>query len=342
MSIYKRGETWWIRIHHGGKEIRRTTGTENKKQAQQFHDNLKTNLWKQEKLGDKPAYLWEEAVVRWFSERKDWSSAGNWKYQLQWLHPHLCGVALESIDQRMIAFLRAKKEKEGVKNGTVNSLMSVVRSVLRSAVQWEWLDKAPIMKNAPEPSRRVRYLSDDEEMALLNELPLHIKQIARFALCTGLRMNNILALQWEQVDILRKVAWIHPDQAKAGKAISIPLNNDACLILREQMGQHLTHIFSYNGLPLLKANGNTWRDAVKRSGVKNFTFHGLRHTWASRLIQAGTPVHALMEMGGWSDVSMVRKYAHFGSEHLLDFANKINKPAQKPAHPVNLELKKSG
>lgn len=54
-----------------------------------------------------------------------------------------------------------------------------------------------------------------------------------FALATGLRRSNIIHLEWQQIDMERKVAWIHPEQAKAGKAIGVALNETACRVLRE-------------------------------------------------------------------------------------------------------------
>ncbi|WP_408605675.1 tyrosine-type recombinase/integrase [Methylosarcina fibrata] len=52
--------------------------------------------------------------------------------------------------------------------------------------------------------------------------------------------------------------------------------------------------------------------------------HDLRHTWASWLVQAGTPLHALQELGGWESVEMVRRYAHFSSDHLADYVERLS------------------
>jgi integrase len=240
-------------------------------------------------------------------------------------------MKLTDIGQEKINQIRLLKQKDTVngktevKPRTVNAILNLIRSILRAAVEWEWIDRAPVFKMLAEPTRRVRYLSQDEERALLNELPLHLKQITRFALSTGLRMSNILTLEWSQIDITRQTTWIHADQAKANKAISIPLNTDAMAIIHEQLGQHASHVFSYKDKPILRANGRAWREAVKRANIQDFNFHCLRHTWASRLIQAGVPTHTLMELGGWADIAMVRKYAHFGEEHLREYANKIIK-----------------
>ena len=75
-------------------------------------------------------------------------------------------------------------------------------------------------------------------MKLLLELPTHLRDVAAFALATGLRRANITGLTWEQVDLRRKLAWVHPDQAKARRAIAVPLNDMAMKVLGRQVGLH--------------------------------------------------------------------------------------------------------
>ena len=55
--------------------------------------------------------------------------------------------------------------------------------------------------------------------------------MAAFSLATGLRKGNVTGLHWTQVDMVRRLAWIHPDQAKARKAIAVPLNAEAVVII---------------------------------------------------------------------------------------------------------------
>jgi integrase len=74
--------------------------------------------------------------------------------------------------------------------------------------------------------------------------------MAAFSLATGLRASNITGMQWSQVDLTRRLAWIHPDQAKAEKAIPVPLNAEAVALISKQVGKHLTHVFSFRGRPI--------------------------------------------------------------------------------------------
>lgn len=122
--------------------------------------------------------------------------------------------------------------------------------------------------------------------------------MARFSLLTGLRESNVTKLEWNQIDLQRRVAWIHPDQAKAGKAIGVPLNDEVVNIVRSQVGNDLHYVFVYKGKAVLRANNHAWRKALNRAGVKDFRWHDLRHTWASWHVQAGTPLNALQKLGG--------------------------------------------
>lgn len=87
-------------------------------------------------------------------------------------------------------------------------------------------------------------------------------------------------------------------------------------------------------------SNTAWRAALKRAGIDDFRFHDLRHTWASWLIQAGVPLSALQEMGGWESIEMVRRYAHLAPNHLTEHARKIDDIIG--THDTNLALLKIG
>lgn len=156
-------------------------------------------------------------------------------------------------------------------------------------MDWEWLDRVPRVRMLPEPKRRVRWLTRDEASRLITALPSHLAAMTRFSLETGLRCANVTGLQWSQVDLVRRTAWIHPDQAKARKAIAVPLSTAAVIVIREQIGKHPIHVFTYQGKPVIQVNTKTWRATLRKVGITEFRWHDLRHTWASWHVQAGTP-----------------------------------------------------
>ena len=77
---------------------------------------------------------------------------------------------------------------------------------------------------------------------------------------------------------------------------------------------------TYEGNPIRYVNTKAWLNALKRAGIADFRWHDLRHTWASWLIQNGTPLYDLQEMGGWKSAAMVRRYAHLAPAHMARHA----------------------
>lgn len=288
---------------------------------------MKAKTWSIQKLGHKPGRSWQEAVLRWLEETSQKASQKDDIANLRWLDPYLGGLMLPDITRDKIDSLIAIRMREGVTNATVNRMLAVIRAILRrAAFDWEWLDKIPKVKLLPEPKRRVRWLTHEEAGALIKELPEHLAEMVRFALATGLRQANVTGLEWSQVDMERCIAWIHPDQAKARKPISVPLSEKAMQVLRRQQGKHPTKVFTYLGKPVREVNTKAWRNALKRVGIVDFRWHDLRHTWASWHVQKGHSLHVLQELGGWESVEMVRRYAHLGQSHLAQYADNSCQP----------------
>jgi integrase len=112
---------------------------------------------------------------------------------------YLRGRLLHTITRDEIQAMGKVKAKEASRP-TANPYLALVRAVLRRAAgPWQWIDKAPAVTLYPEAKRRVRWLSKEEVSRLLNALPPHQRQPARFALATGLRQANVLRLQWPDV-----------------------------------------------------------------------------------------------------------------------------------------------
>lgn len=326
MSLYKRGGTWWLEFFGpDGRRIRESTGTGDKVLAQEFHDHRKVELWRVFRLGEKPRRTWNEAVVKWLKERAHKATIDTDRMHLRWCDPFLGGKCLDQIDRDLIDRLTDAKLNEDVTHATVNRMLEVVRAILRKCRDdWEWVDRIPKVRLLPEPTRRIRWLTREEADRLLPNLPPHLAAMAAFSLATGLRRANVTGLQWSQVDLVRRVAWIHPDQAKARRAIPVPLNAEAVVIVRKQLGKHPVYVFAYRGSRITQVNTKAWRLALGRAGIDDFRWHDLRHTWASWHVQNGTPLHVLQEMGGWECSEMVRRYAHLSAEHLAPYAERLS------------------
>jgi integrase len=318
--LFKRKNYWYYKFTIGGKTVYRSTGTNDKTKAQEIADKARAKTWDHIKGGEKQTYIWQEAVVRYLQEA-DKKSINDDKSMLRWLSQHLDNKYLHDIDKAVIESIIDAKLKEGVSKTRVNRITTVINTILNKSVkEWQWLDTKPHIRKFKEADTRIRWLTQDEARRLLSELPKHLEAMARFSLSTGLRESNVTGLQWSQLDMQRRCAWIHADQAKAKKAIGVPLNDDALAVIRGQIGNHHTHVFAYQGKPVKKAGTQAWHKALRRAGIEQFRWHDLRHTWASWHVQNGTPLHILKELGGWSSYEMVERYAHLSPEHLAEFA----------------------
>lgn len=212
--------------------------------------------------------------------------------------------------------------------------LALMKAILRAAErEWKWLEKAPVIKIPQVRNKRVRWLEVEEAKRLIDECPEPLKSVVRFALATGLRRSNIINLEWQQIDMQRRVAWVNPEDSKSNRAIGVALNDTACRVFREQIGKHHKWVFVHQKsgnrpdgtkTPEVRKmrvdDGRAWNAACRRAGIEDFRFHDLRHTWASWLIQSGVPLSVLQEMGGWESIEMVRRYAHLAPNHLTEHA----------------------
>ena len=324
MSLYKRGDIWWVHITTAkGRRIRRSTGIRARKAAQEYHDRLKAEQWRTERLGERPAYSWDQAAVQWLKESTHKATHEQDRAILRWLDPYLGGRRLSELTRESIVEIAAAKAKEA-SPATANRHLALVRAILRKARdEWEWVDRIPKIRQYRVQNRRIRWISREQAERLLACLPPHQAAMARFGLVTGLRQRNVSHLEWSQVDLAQRLAWIHPDQAKAKRAIGVPLNAEALSVLRGRLGQHDRYVFTWKGKPLVQVNTKAWRVAVQKAGLQDFRWHDLRHTWASWHAQAGTPLNVIQEMGGWASADMVRRYAHLSVTHLREYAERI-------------------
>ena len=186
----------------------------------------------------------------------------------------------------------------------------------------------PKVERRQMPPGRTRWLTAEEWERLrkaLDEESQLLREAAEFTLATGLRENNVLNLEWRQIDLQRRVAWLHADQTKQAKPLGVPLNDAALAILASRSGENKTYVFAHpdSGLPLYKASNRAWYTALRKAKLKGFRWHDLRHTWASWAVMSGVRLEEIQRLGGWATASMVQRYAHLSSEHLAEAAARV-------------------
>lgn len=295
MSLYKRGAIWWYYIVHQGVRHRASTGYREKADAQRFHDELKAELWKERRGGYIHATLDAWALGKGESDR----------YHVAKLKRLIEDGPLDGLEEKEVAALLPQNPGTFNRYANVLSAAGVIK-----------------LKRKKNPAGRLRWLTAEEWTALRAELPEHWVPMADFAIATGLRRANVFWLEWSQVDMTRRKAWIHPDEAKAGVAIGVPLSEAAMAVLEAQRGRSDVWVFpAPDGNPVVKLKTRDWKKIVRAAGIPYCTWHSFRHTWATWHLMGGTPLEVLKVLGGWKDLRMVLKYAHLAESHVDSYAN---------------------
>lgn len=307
MSLYKRGGIWWISLSVRGRRVRRSTRTADRQKSKREHDELAARLW-QERQSGKTFY---HALAAWLKEQERSRNEKNAIKQIKRIYRDrpLVDVTPESIAEAL-----ADKSAS-----TYNRLVNTIRAAINVGVSRGWMESAPKFKRRKTRDKRTVFLTLEQWDKLRPLLPEHQKDLADFALATGLRWSNVTNLEWSQVDLTRKLAWIHNDQAKDDTDLSVPLSAAAMQILERRKDIHDTFVFTYRGR-VIKSPKTAWNKAREKAGLPGFKWHYLRHTWASWHAMNGTPLAVLQELGGWSSLEMVKRYAHLARSYTAQFA----------------------
>lgn len=325
MSLYRQPKSrkWWVRISVAGIKTRRSTGTEDRAQAEEFEQRERARLWRLHKLGDRGALSWKEATERYLSE-SDRSRTRD-RAILQRLSADLDPEAVRAVDADAIEELRKGLLEDGLARSTVDRHMRTVRAVLKACARWGILEAAPAVPMYGGKGAPPRWLSQAEFARLKAKLAPELAIAAEFAVYTGLRMRSQAQLTWDRVDLRTRRLWIPRQHMKAGGDHGIPLSPTAVRVLRaaRRRGAGDARVFrSWFG-----GNFNTkaFRSAAKAAGLEGLRWHDLRHTFAAWAVQSGVTLQELMQLGGWASYASVLVYAHLAPDHLAEAAAKIGR-----------------
>ena len=190
-------------------------------------------------------------------------------------------------------------------------------------------------RHRKEDNSRLRYLTAEEEAKLRGVLqarwPEHIPELD-LALHTGLRLSEMYGLDWQDVDLARRLLLVR--RGKNGEARYTRLNSVALKALAElrKRGDGTGRVIrNLAGEPL--CGPRYWFEkALKEAGIQGFRWHDLRHTFASRLAMAGVGLRAIQDALGHKSIAMTVRYSHLAPDFLLDVVEKL---VPKPAEAVS-------
>jgi integrase len=240
-------------------------------------------------------------------------------------------VPLDQLRPARLAEYKASRRAQGIAPKTLNDELGLLGHAYKLGMrEWEWVTDNPVLKIAKEKVRNLieRWLTPEEEQRLLAVSPLWLQEIIVFALHTGMRRGEILTLHWSQVDLVRRTLTIL--EQKNGARDTLPVNDTAMAVLQTRAAGRTSSTEAVflneaghprNARNLLRA----FYPAMRKAGITRFRFHDLRHTFATRLIQAGVDVYTVQKLGRWKTISMVLRYAHHQPESLRGGAEVLDR-----------------
>ncbi len=304
--------------------------TENKIKDGKYHAEIKSKKYT---VNDIIKRYKETVLIHKPNIQKDWNA------QLNWWEDKIGIYTLADVTPSLISEIRDMLTTENSSRGkprspaTINRYLTTLQCVFSIAVkEWELIEVNPFfrVKKMKEPKGRVKWLENEQRIALLKECKKaensYLYPVVIVALSTGARKMEILSLKWKDVDLENGRAVLH--DTKNGERRSINLLgtvNDIIKELYNNKKKGSIYVFpSKDGKKPFDIT-RSWKKALKNACIEDFRFHDLRHTTASYLAMQGKSMGEIADVLGHKTLQMVKRYAHLSDEHKKSLTADVNK-----------------
>jgi integrase len=317
MALYQKDGNWFIDYYANGRRKREKIGTSKslaeivlKKRKVEIAEGKFLDIKKEQKIKFED---FAEEYLKLHSEHKK-SYDTDCKI-VGLLKKFLGGKYLYEINSLDIEKFKSQRAKE-VSPATVNRALAVLKSMFNRAIAWGKVERNPCktVKLFKENNQRLRFLEREEVDKLLVNCCQHLRPIVMVALHTGMRKSEILGLKWHDIDIKRNIIYLH--DTKNGEKREVPMNRAVQkAIIGVFKSPESQYIFcNRDGEPYGDIK-KSFLTAVKKSGIVNFHFHDLRHTFASQLVMSGVDLNTVRELLGHKSLEMTLRYSHLSPDH---------------------------
>ena len=340
MTVLKRGNYYWIDFGFNHHRYRRRSPHNSYKGAQAYELTIRQKLTRGETLEEtKPVtrYTFKEVALQWLDSyvknNNKPSEFINRGYILNAnLIPHFGDFDIDEINSYSIEQYKNRLLKEAkLSTKSINNQLCILSRCLKTAVEWGMMKEIPKIKLLKVPPQKYDYLNETETLQLLQNAEGQWYDLILLALQTGMRFGELIALRWEDINIVEKFLTVNKSivrkiegSPKNNKPRTIPLTQSVSEMLYKRIRDSQYVFHDATGSPLTY---DVCRHALHviclKASLRKINWHVLRHSFASHLAAKRNSIIAIKELMGHADVKTTMRYTHVNLPVLQNAINTL-------------------
>jgi len=317
MGIFRRKDSpyWWYRIQLDHRVVSGSTRVRDKRLAEKIYLEKRHQAVEEDHFpGLKGRRVPFPQMCRMFMEKYSKASKRSWysdQSTIRRLNAFFGNCTLASITPQKVEEYKASR-KGFVKEATINRELACLKTIFSKAVEWGYVRDNPVkrVRFFREELKPIRILTASEKERMLSEAPEFLRPILLTALKTGMRKGEILNLRWSEVDLARQTISVR--RTKGKRLRQIPIHPQLAELMKS-LPRRSEYVFpGPDGKKLVQGGyvRGAFESLVRTMGLGDFTFHDLRHNFASELMEKGADPRTIQEYLGHSTLALVQRYTH--------------------------------
>jgi integrase len=334
MSLYQRGKSWYYDFLYRGERYTGCIGPVSRTVAKEILAKKKAEAveGRYELSSKKPSPSFEGMAVeclQYYQSNRHPRSSERHEMAYWALKPFFGGSRLADIRPLLIERYKRVRKEKGRSEVTINRDLAFLKHLFTQAIAWGKATENPVkqVRLFREDNARTRFLTEEEEARLLTYCNAQLKPLVITALHTEFRKSELLSLLWANIDFRHHLIKVEAAYTQTHEVRSVPMSETLTATLKHLKILATTDaaasVFGYRQMT------KTFTRAVQWAGSANFTFHDLRHTFASRLVMAGIDLATIKELMGHKHITMTLRYAHLAPGHKRAAIAALDRIAEK-------------